>query len=152
VSAPSFVPADFDVPTGLTCDGFRLEPLGPQHNEADHAAWMSSIDHIRSTPGFQERGWPPADGLSLAENLRDLRRHAHDFANRAGFTYTVLDDAGQVIGCVYIYPSRTDEQVTDVRSWVSADHAELDGPLHGAVAAWLSTRWPFDDVRYRAGA
>jgi len=93
-----------------------------------------------------------AAGLSLAENLRDLRRHAHDFANRAGFTYTVLDDAGQVIGCVYIYPSRTDEQVTDVRSWVSADHAELDGPLHGAVAAWLSTRWPFDDVRYRAGA
>jgi hypothetical protein len=37
--------------------GLRLEPLGPQHNQSDHAAWMSSIEHIRSTPGY-----PTADG------------------------------------------------------------------------------------------
>ncbi|MEU5950780.1 N-acetyltransferase [Streptomyces sp. NPDC047525] len=147
-----FVPDDFVVPLSLAADGFRLEPLGPQHNDADHVAWTSSIEHIRATPGFQERSWPPPAGMSLAENLRDLQSHASDFEKRTGFTYTVLDDTGKVIGCVYIYPSRTDEHVTDVRSWVSADHGTSDGPLHRAVATWLASDWPFEEVRYRSEA
>ena len=45
--------------------------------------------------------------MSLADNLRDLENHARDFAERRGFTYTVLaTDTTDVIGCVYIYPSR----------------------------------------------
>jgi hypothetical protein len=110
---------------------------------------MSSIDHIRTTPGFPIGRWPPADGLSLAENLRDLERHADDFERRAGFTYTVLNDEGRVIGCVYIYPSRSDTRVAQVKSWVSANCAQLDLPLHDAVANWLATVWPFTKVRYR---
>ena len=47
--------------------------------------------------------------MSPADNLRDLRRHAQDFAERRGFTYTVLSTGtGEVIGCVYIYPPRGD--------------------------------------------
>ena len=46
------VPDGFAVPRELVAERFRLEPLGPQHNERDHAAWTSSIEHIRSTPGF----------------------------------------------------------------------------------------------------
>ena len=83
-----FVPADFAVPDGLTAGPFRLEPLGPQHNAADYAAWTSSADHILATPGFAGTGWPHE--MSLADNLRDLERHAQDFAERGGFTYTVL--------------------------------------------------------------
>ncbi len=146
----SFVPDGFAVPRSLPCAGFRLEPLGPEHNEADHQAWMSSIEHIRATPGFSDWRWPPADGLSLAENLRDLQRHADDFERRKGFTYTVLDQKQRVIGCVYIYPSRSDPSVTEVRSWVTADRAELDSVLHDAVANWLAADWPLTDVRYRA--
>lgn len=145
----AFVPDDFAVPRSLTGPGFHLEPLGPQHNEADHQAWMTSIEHIRATPGFPDGRWPPADGLSLAENLRDLERHAGDFERRVGFTYTVLDKTGLVIGCVYIYPSRSDPSVTEVQSWVTAGRADLDSVLHGAVANWLAADWPFTDVRYR---
>jgi hypothetical protein len=152
MSEQPFVPDDFEVPAGLSGDGFHLEPLGPQHNEADHEAWSSSIEHIRATPGFREWGWPPVAGMTLAENLHDLERHADDFARRVGFTYTVLDDGGQVVGCVYIYPSRLDGRVAQVRSWVRADRAELDSPLQDAVAAWLSSRWPFSETRYRAEA
>ncbi len=47
-----FVPASFDPPVGLDHVAFRLQPLGPEHNLSDYAAWTSSIDHIRSTPGF----------------------------------------------------------------------------------------------------
>jgi hypothetical protein len=99
-----FVPDDFVVPRELVAGGFRLEPLGPQHNEGDYRAWMSSIEHIRSTPGFQGRSWPRE--MTLAENLADLEAHAKDFAARSGFTYTVLaEDGGEIVGCVYIYPA-----------------------------------------------
>ena len=77
------IPDDFEVPLGLAADRFRLAPLGPPHNEADHAAWMSSIEHIRGTPGFQG-DWPPPEGMSLEQNLDDLRRHADDFAAAGG--------------------------------------------------------------------
>jgi hypothetical protein len=147
--ADPFVPDDYVVPLGLAGPGFHLEPLGPQHNEADHRAWMSSIEHIRATPGFPDGRWPPVDGLSLEENLRDLRKHADDFTRRAGFTYSVLDDEEQVIGCVYIYPSPADREVTEVQSWVTAGRAELDPVLHETVANWLAADWPLADVRYR---
>ena len=64
--------------------------------------------HIRATPGFAGASWPHQ--MSLAENLSDLERHAQDFIARRGFTYTVLSTAtGEVIGCVYIYPSRDED-------------------------------------------
>ena len=145
-----FVPADFDVPTELITPRFRLEPLGPEHNVSDHAAWTGSIDHVRATPGFQG-SWPPADGMSLERNLADLQRHADDFAGRRGFTFTVLEPGtGEVIGCVYIYPSRQDERITDVRSWVRSDRAALDKLLYDAVHTWLTTDWPFETIDYAA--
>jgi hypothetical protein len=144
-----FVPEGFVVPRGLSGPGFRLVPLGPEHNESDHAAWTSSIDHVRATPGFQGSDWPPAEGMSLAENRDDLERHARDFADRRGFTYTVLaPDADEVIGCLYIYPLRGADGEADVRSWVRADVAELDAPLHTAVSRWLAEAWPFERVQY----
>jgi hypothetical protein len=147
MTTEDFVPADFDPPTSLVTEEFHLEPLGPQHNEADHAAWMSSIEHIRSTPGYPDGRWPPTDGMSLEQNLADLRRHAADFARRAGFTFTVLDpDHNDVIGCVYLYPSRSGEWDVTVQSWVRADRAALDVPLADAVARWLATDWPWERV------
>jgi hypothetical protein len=150
-----FVPEDFEVPEGLTAEEFRLEPLGPQHNDADYAAWTSSMSHIQATPGFAGTGWPHE--MTPAENLRDLERHAQDFIARRGFTYTVLSAAaGEVIGCVYIYPPR--DQGPDhpeaggrqaaVRSWVRADHAALDPVLYHAVRAWLDRDWPFRSIEY----
>jgi hypothetical protein len=67
MTSEGFVPVGFEPPSSLVTDRFHLEPLGPQHNEADHAAWMSSIEHIRSTPGF-------ADG---EQGLADWVRRLH---------------------------------------------------------------------------
>ena len=150
-----FVPADFAVPDELVAGQFRLAPLGPQHNEADYAAWTSSIDHIRTTPGFPDGTWPHE--MSLQDNLRDLERHAQDFASRRGFTYTVLsNDTDDVIGCVYIYPQRGDVPdgggdqgaQANVSSWVRADHAGLDVVLYRTVLEWLQRAWPFDSISY----
>jgi hypothetical protein len=141
----------FVVPEVLVADGFRLELLGPQHNEADHAAWMSGVEHIRSTPGF-DRGWPPAVGMTLAENLADLESHAERSARRVDFAYSVLDAAtGEVIGCVYLKPSPTADRQVEASSWVRVTRAELDGPLTDVVGAWLLEVWPFEVVHYRSG-
>ena len=145
----AFVPDDFDVPRELVTGEFRLEPLGPQHNAGDYEAWMSSIDHIRATPGFEGWRWPDPE-MTSEQNLGDLQRHADDFARRRGFTYTVLEGGSdRVIGCVYIYPSPADPGITEVRSWVTARRADLDSVLHETVDSWLAADWPFTNVRYR---
>jgi hypothetical protein len=143
----SFVPDSFEVPRALSTDRFRLVPLDPAYNESDHAAWTSSVEHIRATPGFAGRSWPP-DAMTLEQNRSDLIAHARDFEERTGFTYAVLAPArDEVIGCVYIYPAH-DGAGAEVRSWVRASDAELDVPLHDAVARWLAGRWPFERVDY----
>jgi RimJ/RimL family protein N-acetyltransferase len=144
-----FVPEDFDPPHELISADFRLEPLDPHHNERDHAAWTTSIEHIRATPGFDEWTWPPPQGMSLEANRRDLARHADDFANRRGFTYSVLSpDTDEVVGCVYIYPVEDGEHDAAVHSWVRAQDAHLDTPLYAAVSRWLAERWPFARPAY----
>ena len=84
------------------------------------------------------------------ENRADLQRHADDFRNRTGFTYTVLDPADRdVIGCVYIYPSGKPGRAI-VRSWVCEERAELDEQLYEVVRQWLNRDWPFAEVNYSA--
>jgi hypothetical protein len=142
-----FVAAGFEPPLGLDGDAFRLEPLVPEHNERDYAAWSSSTGHILASPGYgPDSRWPRE--MSLEENLGDLERHARDFDERMGFTYTVLDDSDDVVGCVYIYPSRDGVHDAHVQSWVRASRAELDLPLREAIAAWLARDWPFERPLY----
>jgi hypothetical protein len=142
-----FVPADFEVPARPETSEFVLEPLGPEHNEQDYDAWTTSMDHIADTPGFADRSWPRE--MTRDENRADLQRHADDFRNRTGFTYTVLDPSRRnVIGCVYIYPRPNSDREARTRSWVRESHAHLDAPLWRAVSDWLDSDWPFASVEY----
>ncbi|NNC39121.1 MAG: N-acetyltransferase [Acidimicrobiia bacterium] len=142
----TLVPDDFIVPTEFVGPGFRLEPLGPQHNERDHAAWTSSIDHIRATPGFPDRDddWPYP--MSLEDNMADMVMHQRHFEERRGFTYSVLD-GDEVVGCVYVYPSREEGVDAEVTSWVTRDRAPLDEVVWRALNEWLARDWPFGTVR-----
>jgi hypothetical protein len=144
----SFVPPRFEVPHAYAWSEFHLEPLGEQHNDRDHAAWMSSIDHIRSTPGFspqEEPNWPVA--MTLEENLEDLVRHAKDFHERRGFTYSILE-GDDVIGCIYIYPGRLPGHDAEISSWVRESRAELDTAVREALAMWIDEAWPFSNPFY----
>lgn len=142
-------------PASLRTEHFVLEPLGPQHNDADYQVWTSSIDHIRATPGFTPEHW---DGdawpypMSLADNLVDLRQHADEFSRGEAFAYTVLDPHhGEVIGCVYVDPDDAAPNDTNVRCrlWVRADRAHLDATLEATVRAWLAgPAWYLTSVRF----
>jgi hypothetical protein len=144
----TFVPAGFQPPTNFAVGAFRLEPLGAEHNDRDYAAWTSSMEHIRSLPGFPDGSWPRE--MSLAENLGDLERHARDFAECRGFTYTVLDSSDDVVGCVYIYPSKDGVHDAGVQSWLRASEAGHEESFRQAVAEWLvSDAWPFNRPLYQ---
>lgn len=142
--APRLV-SEGDAPSALDHPRFRLRPLGPEHNDRDYGAWTSSTEHIRATPGFADMGWPHE--MTLEENEGDLRMHASHFATGRGYTYTVLAPEGpeedaEVLGCVYLYPD--EDERPEVRSWVRADHADLDAVLHETLLDWLTTdAWPW---------
>ena len=144
-----FVPDDFDVPLSFEGPGFRFEPLGPEHNERDHVAWMSSIDHIRATPGLAawEGQWP--NPMSLEANRADLVRHRAEFAAREAFAYSILD-CDDVMGCLYIDPIKGSPGEAHGVSWVRASRAEMDRIVWESVSDWLSVCWPFTRVTYAA--
>lgn len=144
-------------PTPLRTGWFHLEVLGPVHNERDHAAWMSSIEHIRATPGFTPadpdaaHAWPVP--MTLEQNLADLCEYQREFNAGEAFAYSVLDstadtDAATVIGCVYIDPDPSGEADAMIRCWVRAEWASQDDALASALAQWVRTAWPFRSVRW----
>jgi RimJ/RimL family protein N-acetyltransferase len=137
------LPPGCTVPPPLRTAEFVFEVLGPEHNERDHLAWTQSIEHIRSTPGFASRQWPP-DGMTLSQNLRDLEWHREEYTRRASFAYAVLAASdGAYVGCVYFSPPTRAEFDVDVASWVRKERADLDAPLHAAVRSWLDDEWPW---------
>ncbi len=142
--ADRLVPDGFVVPVTFSGPGFHLEPLGPEHNKRDHAAWTSSMDHIHATPG--EWGtWPRV--MTLEENMTDMEMHAREFREREAFTYSILD-GDEVIGCLYIYPDEQEGSDAYVSSWVRTSRAEMDIVVWRAVSEWLTAEWPFGSFRY----
>jgi len=138
-------------PAGLRTALFVLEPLGPQHNDADYRAWSNSIEHIRATPGFTADQWAGDEWpyvMSLSDNLVDLTHHAEEFSRGEAFAYTVVDPLNEdIIGCVYIDPD--DSADARCRLWVRSDVAHLDQELETTVRAWLSqSEWDFTTVRF----
>lgn len=105
---------------------------------------MTSIEHIRATPGMGDRDWPAP--MTLADNLSDLEMHAMEFADRESFTYSILK-GDIVIGCVYIVPGHVGYEA-EVRSWVRESRSDMDLVVWQALSEWLARHWPFRSVSY----
>lgn len=146
-SAP-FVPKEFAVPTTFASNGYILRPLGPGLEKHDYDAYMSSIEHIRSS--FGGGRWP-SPGITMKEALADVESEKQRFDARQSFTYAVLTpDGRRERGCVYISPSRDPRFDAQVRIWVTkADFdAGLEAQLWTEMRRWVNTAWPFERVRF----
>jgi hypothetical protein len=135
------VPEDFDVPTGLETDRFRLRMLSVRDLVPDFEAIHEQVSKDGEYLG--------APGLTLEENLVDLGWHEKEFQLRRSFAYTVVaPDESRVLGCVYLYPAED----SDVRvlMWVRRDawEAGLDSELERTIRSWIAERWPFRTVNY----
>ncbi len=142
-----FVPPNFKVPESLETENFFLEILTPAVAELDYEAVMSSKVRLRSV--FSESTKWPEDTMSLADNIRDLKRHHEEFLSRKAFAYTVLTPAkDKCIGCVYIDPCKTGEFDCVVYLWVRDDGIKFDNELYKTVRDWLSNYWPFKTIAF----
>jgi RimJ/RimL family protein N-acetyltransferase len=142
------VPADFEIPPGLVTERLRLRPLCASDAVKDYDAVMTSAERLRTV--FRPGGtWP--DGLTLEQNLKELAWHEVEFQNRRSFAYTVVSpDECQVLGCLYLYPTRKGDHDVEVRMWVRASEAEtgLDDHLYETVRRWIAEAWPFENPAY----
>jgi hypothetical protein len=119
-------------PRELELPEFHLVPLGAQHNESDHAAWTS------------EHRAHPRDARLRVIGLAAGRGHvARRQPARAGDARARLSPSAPASrspcscraprrssAASYIYPAEEGDGDAEVRSWVRADVAELDGALH----------------------
>ncbi|MFN3818132.1 twin-arginine translocation pathway signal protein [Blastomonas sp.] len=146
---PSFVPADFDVPTLVETPGFKLVPLGPELVDIDFAAYMSSIEHLQQT-FTRSTDWPHKD-VSAADAMKDMQTEQARFERRTSFAYAVLTpDGKRERGCVYVYPSEVPGYDAVVTMWVTkAEHdAGFDAELYAWAKDWVAKEWPFAKVAY----
>lgn len=146
---PSFVAADFDVPTLVEAEGFKIVPLGPDLAKIDFDAYMSSIEHLQKT--FSRSTAWPHEGISDADAMLDMETEQARFSKRTSFAYAVLTPDGlRERGCVYVYPSTVDGYDAVVRMWVTkAEYdAGFEDELYNWVTEWIEADWPFENVAY----
>ncbi len=148
----AFIPPDFDVPRTVEFEHFRLEVLGPEHNERDHAAWSSSMEHIHATPGFEGHPWPMP--MTLEENLDDMEMHAREFEERTAFTWSILQaGTDDVIGCIYLYPlDPPSDGHGRFRSWVTAARAADDAQVRATIGDWFDATFPITVTHWTPSA
>jgi hypothetical protein len=142
-----FVPAEFNIPQELETREFRLRMLTVNDVVKDYDAAMTSVKHLAKVwPGS---GWPK--GLTLEQDLIDLGWHQREFQDRNSFAYTVVNlSDSEVLGCVYVNPTRKAGYDAEVYLWVrqSEFEKELDPKLMAAVQSWLKKDWPFKKVGF----
>lgn len=145
---PDFVPETFRPPTVYETGRYRLVPLGPALAKHDYEAYMSSIEHLRTT--FGGGRWP-SPGITMEEAIKDVEGEQARFNARRAFTYAVLTPDGmKELGCIYIKPSRKAGYDAQVTMWVTKAEFEkgFDATLFRETKAWIARVWPFRRVAY----
>jgi len=142
------VPESFAVPELLETARMRLRPLAITDAVKDYAAVMESEERLRTI--FESGGdWP--HGLSLEQNIIDLGWHQKEFQMRTSFAYTVVDlDEAQVLGCLYIDPTREQSYDAEITMWVRQSQVGegLNEHLFGTVKLWIEKYWPLKNPAY----
>ena len=138
-----FVPADFEIPSVLETESYRLRMLTINDLVKDFDAVISSSEKLKEI--WPDSTWP--SGLTLEENLIDLGWHQREFTKRRSFAYTVVAlDETKVLGCVYINPTIKKDHDAEIYLWArTSEHkADLtDEQLMTTVENWVAQDWPF---------
>ena len=138
-----FVPADFEIPSVLETESYRLRMLTINDLVKDFDAVISSSEKLKEI--WPDSTWP--SGLTLEENLIDLGWHQREFTKRRSFAYTVVAlDETKVLGCVYINPTIKKDHDAEIYLWArTSEHkADLtDEQLMTTVENWVAQEWPF---------
>lgn len=130
--------ADFQPPEPPSTASWRLEPLRPELNEQDHAAWASCRERL--VQELDWKGWPAPD-FTLQDNHADLAEHYAEFLRREAYAWSVLRGE-RCLGCVYVEPWSSGAQLA---FWVIDEALPLEAELLCFMLDWLAS-WPFEQV------
>lgn len=129
----AFIPDEFEPTVLVEVDGFILIPLGPALAEIDHAAYLSSIEHLQE-PFTRSESCPHAD-IDDEAALQDTINEEARFNARESFDYAVLTPDGErERGCVYVRPTLKPGFDAEVSPWVTK--AEFDAGFDEKLYAW----------------
>jgi len=144
-----FVPSDFKVPDTLENEYFRIRMLTVNDVVKDYDAVMTSLDYLQEM-FLPIWNWPTED-LSFEQDLIDLGWHQKEFQMRSSFAYTVVSlDESQVLGCLYMFPSKKNDFDAEIYMWVRKSVLDqgLDKILYNTVKQWVEKEWPFEKPVY----
>jgi hypothetical protein len=139
------------VPRGLRTTDLSLVRLTAAHAASDHEALMASRTYLRA---WSDSDWP-ADGFSIAQNREELAWHDEEHEARVAFAFSIQDDDGRVLGCLYLRPLRDMLATRGIampassgalhpllpcaRGWVRrGEPAALEPAVLAAVLSWLA--------------
>ncbi len=140
-----FVPNDFLIPEEGVAERIMFKPLLVEDAERDYEAVMESRTRLRVLFG----GSWPADDFTLEQNRADLEAHQQAAEERLAFTYKIVSrHKGDILGCLYIYPS--EDVDAEVLFWVrdSAFDMGMQAEVFAAIKHWVAQDWPFNRVSY----
>ncbi|MCP2337129.1 GNAT family N-acetyltransferase [Actinomadura rupiterrae] len=147
----AFLPEDFEVPTLVAGQGFRIRPITVHDAVRDYGAVMDSLPELRDRFAA-DWGWPRPD-LTVEQALVDVAWMQKEGQLRRQFTYVVTTpDEERQLGRIHVFPAEPDaaDGAQAVLSfWVRSgnDHPGLDKELADFVRHWLDASWPFEAVR-----
>ena len=145
----AFVPLDFKAPDTLENQHFRIRMLTVNDVVKDYDAVMTSLSHLQEM-FLPIWNWPTED-LSFEQDLIDLGWHQKEFQMRSSFAYTVVSlDESQVLGCLYIHPSKKADFDAEIYMWVRQSEVAtgLDSILFNTVKKWIKNEWTFKNPAY----
>ena len=152
------LPNGFSAPTRLVYEDLVAQALTRDHLEDDVRGINASLDLIRRTRG----GSWPEEAVTEDFNYVDLVWHEQELREGASFAYAVYDDAGEYLGCCYLYPMgrRTPlseavlDRDVDVSWWVTPEAYERGhyAKLYRALRHWVADEFPFRAPYYSNAA
>lgn len=145
----AFLPEDFVVPTLVAGPDFQIRPITVHDVVKDYGAVIGSLDRLAGRFG-PEWGWPDRE-FTFEQALIDVAWLQKQGQLRRSFSYVVITPDGErQLGRIHVAPS--DEPGADavVVFWVRADeeNSVLEKELEGFVRQWVTTAWPFENVRF----
>lgn len=128
-------------------ESFSFEPLSPRVRLLDHAAYMTSVEHLNQA---QDWGWPGL-GITDEHTWLDMWTEWVKFGRGEAFDYAALTHArDREIGCAYLWQNEhsVEPREADLLIWVVEEALRDDGDLRLLTdfIAWIEAEWDFDRI------
>lgn len=142
-----FVPENFIPPLSFENEYFHFRTLSQNNVYVVENLRMNAYDHLPERVPHMG-AWHRLD-IPMGD---DLIGHAYYDRNpqiRDSFVYPVLRNGkGNMIGSIYIRPSKNAEHDAQITMWVRTNEAQIIEVFKETVKSWVEKEWPFKNPNF----